>query len=213
MNIILFGPPGAGKGTQAQKLVENHNYHQISTGDLLRNEANKKSKIGIEIEKLISKGEFVSDEIVNDLLKKTLSKLDSHDPIIFDGYPRSISQASSLERILNDFKRKIDFVISLNVSRDIIQKRIMGRITCEKCNVTLNEYFDAERIKDLRCKGENLVKRKDDNLETILNRYDKYIETTKPVLDFLSKKTTIHEVDGTLKIEEITDKIEHIIKG
>ena len=213
MNIILFGPPGAGKGTQAQKLVENHNYYQISTGDLLRNEANKKSNIGVEIEKLISKGEFVSDEIVNDLLKQTLSKLNSHDPIIFDGYPRSISQASNLEQILNNFGRKIDFVISLNVSRDIIQKRIMGRVTCEKCNITLNEYFDQERIKKLSCSGKYLVKRKDDNLETILNRYDKYIETTKPVLDFLSKKTTIHEVDGTLKIEEITDKIEHIIKG
>ena len=213
MNIILFGPPGAGKGTQAQKLVENHNFYQISTGDLLRNEANKKSSIGVEIEKLISKGEFVSDEIVNNLLEQTLSKLNSHDPIIFDGYPRSISQALNLEQILNNFKRKIDFVISLNVSRDIIQKRIMGRIACEKCNIILNEYFDQERIKKLSCSGEYLVKRKDDNLETILNRYDKYIETTKPVLDFLSKKTPIHEVDGTLKIEEITDKIEHIIKG
>ena len=213
MNIILFGPPGAGKGTQAQKLVENHNYYQISTGDLLRNEANKKSNIGVEIEKLISKGEFVSDEIVNNLLKQTLSTLNSHDPIIFDGYPRSISQASNLEQILNNFKRKIDFVISLNVSRDIIQKRILGRVTCEKCNITLNKYFDQERIKKLSCSGRYLVKRKDDNLETILNRYDKYIETTKPVLDFLSKKITIHEVDGTLKIEEITDKIEHIIKG
>ena len=213
MNIILFGPPGAGKGTQAQKLVENHNFYQISTGDLLRNEANKKSEIGLEIEKLISTGEFVSDEIVNNLLKQTLSKLNSNDPIIFDGYPRSISQASNLEKILDDFKRKIDFVVSLNVSRDIIQKRIMGRIACEKCNIILNEYFDQERIKKLSCSGEYLVKRKDDNLETILNRYDKYIETTKPVLDFLSKKTPIHEVDGTLKIEEITDKIEHIIKG
>ena len=213
MNIILFGPPGAGKGTQAQKLVENHNYCQISTGDLLRKEANTKSEIGVEIEKLISNGEFVSDDIVNNLLSQTLSKLNSHDPIIFDGYPRSISQASNLEQILNDFNRKIDFIISLNVSRDIIQKRIMGRVTCEKCNITLNEYFDQERINKLSCGGEYLIKRKDDNLETILNRYDKYIETTKPVLEFLSKKTPIHEVDGSLKIEEITDKIEHIIKG
>ena len=180
MNIILFGPPGAGKGTQAQILVKNHNYYQISTGDLLRNEANKKSKIGFQIEKLISNGEFVSDEIVNNLLKQTLSTLNSDAPIIFDGYPRSISQASNLKIILNEFKRKIDFVISLNVSRDIVQKRIIGRVTCEKCNVTLNEYFDDERIKNLKCKGENLVKRKDDNLETILNRYDKYIKTTKP---------------------------------
>ena len=213
MNIILFGPPGAGKGTQAQKLVENHNYHQISTGDLLRNEVNKKSTIGEKIEKLISKGEFVSDEIVNDLLRQTLSKFSSQDRIIFDGYPRSISQASNLELILNDFERKINFVISLNVSRDIIQKRIMGRVTCEKCNITLNEFFDQERIEKLTCSGKYLVKRKDDNLETILSRYDKYIETTKPVLDFFAKKIPVHQVDGTLKIEEITSKIKHIIKG
>ena len=213
MNIILFGPPGAGKGTQAQKLTENHNYYQISTGDLLRNEAKKKSEIGLKIEKLISKGEFVSDKIVNDLLKQTLSKLNPQDSIIFDGYPRSISQASNLEKILNEFKREIDFVISLNVSRDVIQKRIQGRLTCEKCNITLNKYFDQQKIDILDCRGKYLVKRKDDNLETILNRFDKYIDTTKPVLDFLSKKKYIHEVDGTLKIEEITSKIEHIIKG
>ena len=213
MNIILFGPPGAGKGTQAQKLVENFNFKQISTGDLLRKEANKKSVIGFKIEKLISNGEFVSDEIVNDLLKQTVSKFNPNDSIIFDGYPRSLSQASNLELILNEFNRKIDYIISLNVSRDTIQKRIMGRVTCEKCNITLNEYFDQEKINKLSCNGKYLLKRKDDNLETILNRYDKYIKTTKPVLDYLSKKTPLHEVDGTLKIEEITSKIEHIIKG
>ena len=213
MNIILFGPPGAGKGTQAQKLVENFNFKQISTGDLLRKEANKKSVIGFKIEKLISNGEFVSDKIVNDLLKQTVSKFNPNDSIIFDGYPRSLSQASNLEKILNEFNRKIDYIISLNVSRDTIQKRIMGRVTCEKCNITLNEYFDQEKINKLSCNGKYLLKRKDDNLETILNRYDKYIKTTKPVLDYLSKKTPLHEVDGTLKIEEITSKIEHIIKG
>ena len=213
MNIILFGPPGAGKGTQAQRLVDNHNYFQISTGDLLRNEAKKKTDLGIEIESLISKGDFVSDEIVNNLLKSSISELDENQSIIFDGYPRTISQAKNLKNILSEFDRQIDYIISLQVSREIIEKRIIGRLTCEKCNTTLNEYFDKDKIKDLQCNGKYLVKRKDDNLETLLNRYDKYKETTKPVLDFMSKESHIDEVDGSLKIEEITGKIEGIIKG
>ena len=212
MNIILFGPPGAGKGTQAQRLVDNHNYFQISTGDLLRNEAKKKTDLGIEIETLISKGDFVSDEIVNKLLKSSISELDENQSISFDGYPRTISQAKNLKNILNEFDRQIDYIISLQVSREIIEKRIIGRLTCEKCNTTLNEYFDKDKIKDLQCNGKYLVKRKDDNLETLLNRYDKYMETTKPVLDFMSKESHIDEVDGSLKIEEITGKIEGIIK-
>ena len=212
MNIILFGPPGAGKGTQAQRLVDNHNYFQISTGDLLRNEAKKKTDLGIEIESLISKGDFVSDEIVNKLLKSSISELDENQSIIFDGYPRTISQAKNLKNILSEFDRQIDYIISLQVSREIIEKRIIGRLTCEKCNTTLNEYFDKDKIKDLQCNGKYLVKRKDDNLETLLNRYDKYMETTKPVLDFMSKESHIDEVDGSLKIEEITGKIECIIK-
>ena len=100
----------------------------------------------------------------------------------------------------------------MQVSREIIEKRIIGRLTCEKCNTTLNEYFDKDKIKDLQCNGKYLVKRKDDNLETLLNRYDKYMETTKPVLDFMSKESHIDEVDGSLKIEEISGKIEGIIK-
>ena len=212
MNIILFGPPGAGKGTQAQRLVDNHNYFQISTGDLLRNEAKKKTDLGIEIETLISKGDFVSDDIVNKLLKSSISELKENQSIIFDGYPRTISQAKNLKNILSEFDRQIDYIISLQVSREIIEKRIIGRLTCEKCNTTLNEYFDKDKIKDLQCNGKYLVKRKDDNLETLLNRYDKYMETTKPVLDFMSKESQIDEVDGSLKIEEITGKIEGIIK-
>jgi adenylate kinase len=213
VNIILFGPPGAGKGTQAQRLVDHHNYFQISTGDLLRNEAKKKTDLGIEIESLISKGDFVSDEIVNKLLKSSISELDENQSIIFDGYPRTISQTKNLKNILSEFDRQIDYIISLQVSREIIEKRIIGRLTCEKCNTTLNEYFDKDKIKDLQCNGKYLVKRKDDNLETLLNRYDKYIETTKPILDFMSKESHIDEVDGSLKIEEITGKIEGIIKG
>jgi adenylate kinase len=211
VNIILFGPPGAGKGTQAQSIVKKHNYFQLSTGDLLRNEIKKKTDLGKEIEGIISKGNFASDEIVNKLLKNTILNLKFRDRIIFDGYPRSIEQAKNLDLILNEFDQKIDLIISLVVPREIIEKRIIGRITCDKCNLTLNEFFNKEEIDLHPCGKEYFIKRKDDNLETIMSRYDIYTKTTEPVLNFLSKNSNFHEIDGTLEIDEITAKIDTFI--
>jgi len=211
VNIILFGPPGAGKGTQAQFIVKKHNYFQLSTGNLLREEVKLKTPLGIEIESLIADGKFVSDETVNTLLKKSIFNLKFRDRIIFDGYPRNVDQAKNLELILSEFDQTIGHIIFLNVSRDIIEKRIMGRMTCDKCNMTLNEFFNKEQIELHPCGKEFLAKRKDDNLEVVVARYDTYMSTTKPILDFYSKSENFTEIDGAAEIEQITNKINEVL--
>tara|TARA_B100001057_G_scaffold399009_1_gene409780 strand:- start:275 stop:838 length:564 start_codon:yes stop_codon:yes gene_type:complete len=182
VNLILIGPPGAGKGTQAKYLVEKLKNFQVSTGDILREEIQKNSEIGKKILDDMSSGKFVHDNIVNKLIENILLDPDKKDRLIFDGYPRSLSQAKNLENLLIKTDQKIDFIFFLNVSKDTIIKRIEQRKIIEK--------------------------RSDDDLETIIKRYETFMETTKPVLDFYSKNSKFYEIDGSSKIEEITAKID-----
>ena len=182
MNIILFGPPGAGKGTQAKYLAKKVNGFQISTGDILRQEIKKNSEIGKEIINDMNEGKFVNDKIVNKLIEKIIFDPNKKDKLIFDGYPRSLSQAKQLDILLKNSKQKIGHIFFLNVNKDTIIKRIEKRKIIEK--------------------------RSDDHLDTILKRYDTYMETTKPVLDFYSKNPNFYEVDGTQGIDQITAKID-----
>ncbi len=211
MNIILFGPPGAGKGTQAKNIIDKFNLYQVSTGDLLRNEIKNKTEIGNKIEKIIGQGDFVTDDIVNKLLKKVITNPSFRNRIIFDGYPRNINQVENLEIILNADNQSVNFILFLKVNKDIIEKRILGRVTCENCNKTFNKYLNKEEIENHECGRSYLKKRKDDNQETIITRYDEYMNKTKPVLDFYSTKSYFHEIDGSQKIQEITSKIEQIL--
>ena len=211
MNLILLGPPGAGKGTQAKFIANKFNLYQLSTGELLRSEIKNKTETGKKIEQIIAQGDFVVDDIVNKLLKKVIINPSYKNCIIFDGYPRNITQAENLEIILNENNQSINFILFLKVSREIIEKRILGRITCEKCNKTFNEYIDKSEIKNHMCGKDYLKKREDDNQETIITRYEEYMKKTKPVLDFYSSKSYFHVIDGSQKIEVITGKIEHII--
>ena len=212
MNVIIFGPPGAGKGTQAQNLVKKLNLYQLSTGDLLRSEIKKKTEIGKKIEQIIAQGDFVTDDIVNELLKKFITNYNYRNKIIFDGYPRNINQAKALEVMLNSDNQSINFILFLKVTRETVEKRILGRIICEKCNRTMNEYFNKEEIDKHECEKNYLKKRKDDNQETIITRYEEYMKKTKPVLDFYSSRSYFHEIDGNQKIQVITGKIEQILK-
>jgi len=212
VNLILFGPPGAGKGTQAYFIVKKYNYFQLSTGDLLRNEIKKNTLLGKEIVNIITPGEFVSDTIVNALLKQAITKPEIKNKIIFDGYPRNITQAENLKKMLKDDNQTISKIIYLKVSRDIIKKRILGRLTCEKCNITLNEFFNSDEIINHSCGKQYLKKRKDDNPQTVITRYDNYMEKTQPILDFYYSDKGFHEIDGSQKIEVITRKIDEILE-
>jgi len=212
VNIILLGPPGAGKGTQSNSIVNKFNYFQISTGDLLRSEIKKNNEIGKKIFSLISKGEFVSDEIINSILVNFISKPELKNKIIFDGYPRNLNQAEYLEIILKKNKQEIGFIIYLNVSREIIEKRILGRLICEKCNKILNEFTNQKELQNHACGKEFLKKRHDDNSETIIKRYETYMKETNPILKLYSNRSNFFDIDASVQIDEITTKIEEILK-
>ncbi len=186
MNIILFGPPGAGKGTQAKNLVNKLDSFQISTGDILRDEIKKDSDIGRKIINYMNDGKFVDDEIVNKIIKSIIYDPNKNNKLIFDGYPRTIEQAKNLDLWLKGTNQKINYIFFLNVNKETIIKRIEKRKILEK--------------------------RSDDDLDTILKRYDKYMDSTKPVLDYYSDKSNFREIDGSLEIDEITSKISSILR-
>ncbi len=185
MNIIIFGPPGAGKGTQAKNLVNRLNNFQISTGDMLRDEIRKDTDIGKKIIDSMNDGKFVDDNIVNKLLEKVIFDPQKKNKLIFDGYPRTINQAKNLENLLTKSNQQIDYIFFLNVNKNAIIKRLEKRKILEK--------------------------RTDDDADTILKRYDTYMDITKPVLEYYSKNKNFHEVDGSMEINDIYQKIEEIL--
>ena len=186
MNIIIFGPPGAGKGTQAKNLVKKLNSFQISTGDILRDEIKKDTDVGKKIVNNMNNGKFVDDDIVNKLLEKIVFDDTKKNRLIFDGYPRTIKQAKNLDLLLAASKQQIDFIFFLNVNKESIIKRIEKRKVEEK--------------------------RGDDDLDTILKRYDTYLKTTSPVLDYYSSKQNFYKLDGNLEIDQINKQIKGFLK-
>jgi len=211
MNLILFGPPGAGKGTQANRIVKDFNLKQVSTGDLLREEIKFKSKLGKTIESIINSGKLVSDEIVYSLIEKVISDDNFSNKLIFDGYPRNLSQVYTLNTILKKFDQKISAVISLNVDKEIIIKRIKGRVTCTNCFKIFNVFFNPPSKSNHTCDDKYLTKRSDDNSDTIIKRYDTYKSQTKPILDYFRENSSFYEIDGNMEIDKIYNKINSIL--
>ena len=185
MNIIIFGPPGAGKGTQSDFIVKRHNLFHVSTGDLLRNEIKKKTPLGEQISSIVNKGSLVSDEIVSTLIRNVVSIVEYKNRFIFDGYPRNLLQAKNLDKILNENEQKIDLVLKLSVSLDTIKKRILERQVLEK--------------------------RADDNEEIAIKRFKTYELSTEPVIEYYKKLNILKEINGERSITQINKEISDII--
>ena len=212
MNIILFGPPGAGKGTQSDNLVKDFNLHKVSTGDLLRNEIKINTPLGIKIKSIIDKGQLVSDDIIESLVDKILSNKKIFNRLIFDGVPRNLNQVKILNDLLVKHKQKISCVLSLTVDRDTIIKRVLGRQVCSKCGLIFNEFFNKPNNDTHLCDKKYLTKRSDDNTSTIVSRFDTYSKEALPILDFYKKQGILNEIQGMMQIDVIYKEIKAIIQ-
>ena len=187
MNIVIFGPPGAGKGTQSKFIVKKYNIYQLSTGDLLRSEIKNGTELGNKIASIMNSGELVSDKIVSDLIEKFISNQTYKNQIIFDGYPRTLSQAKNLDILLKKYKQKIDIVLKLNVTLETIKKRILERKSKEK--------------------------RADDNEDIAIKRFQTYEKSSEPVLDYYRRTKLVKVVNGENSISQINDEISGLIDG
>ena len=208
MNIILFGAPGAGKGTQAQELTKKYEIPQISTGDILRAAIANKTPLGLEAKKLMDEGKLVSDDIVNGLVEARLQEADCEKGFILDGFPRTVAQAEALDGILEKFNKKIEKVIALDVSDDEIIERITGRRVSKKTGKIYHIKYNPPVDEN----PEDLEQRADDNEETVVKRLEVYNKQTAPVLDYYKKQGKVYTVDGTKKLEEITKDIIEILE-
>lgn len=214
-NIIFIAPPAAGKGTQSEILMNKHGYVHISTGDLLRNEVESKSELGLKLTEIMSSGELVSDEIVTELLRKRLSEKDTESGFILDGYPRNIAQAKILDDLLKSLGKEIGAVIYLDMDINTAMHRALGRLTCPKCGRGYNKYEEATKPKDEGlcddCKIA-LTSRSDDNEDTFKIRFNAYIENTEPLLDYYKEIGILNVIDNSGTPSETSALIESVIK-
>lgn len=217
MNLILFGPPGAGKGTQSSFLVESEKMFQLSTGDLLRAELKSGSDLSKQLKEIMDAGKLVSDDIINNLIEKKISDPNVKNNIIFDGFPRNLEQAKSLDDMLNKYNQKISAIINLKVDYSVLVKRISGRVSCSICKKPFNEFFDPpvepNKCSNNKCVSRELIKRSDDNESTVTNRLKTYDDQTLPILDYYRKKGIVKDVDAMKAINEVTGEIKSIISN
>ena len=215
MNIILLGPPGAGKGTQASRLVERRGMVQLSTGDMLRAAVKAETPVGLKAKAVMEAGELVSDEIVSGIIGEALDGLSADTGVIFDGYPRTEAQAHSLDAILSTRGRTLDHVVELDVNEDALVERITGRFTCATCGEGYHDKFKTPKVADTcdKCGGNEFKRRPDDNEETVRTRMAEYRAKTAPILPIYEARGIVSRVDGMAEMEDVAVAIAAILDG
>ena len=213
MNIILLGPPGAGKGTQAQRLVERHGMRQLSTGDMLRAAVKAATPVGLQAKAVMERGELVSDEIVSALIGEELDAMGPETGAIFDGYPRTAAQAAALDDILSQRSRSLDHVIELEVDEEALVERITGRFSCANCGKGYHDKFERPQVDGTcdKCGSTEFKRRPDDNEETVRTRMAEYRAKTAPILPIYEARGIVARVDGMADMDQVTAAIEQVI--
>ena len=213
MNIILLGPPGAGKGTQAARLEADRGMVQLSTGDMLRAARKADTPLGHQVAAVMDSGALVSDEIVSALIDDRLASLTADKGTIFDGYPRTAPQAESLDTLLEAHGRRLDVVIELAVDEDALVERITGRFSCAKCGANYHDTFKMPKVADTCdvCGNHEFKRRPDDNEATVRTRMEEYRAKTAPILPIYQARGLVHHVDGMADIDHVTSAIEAIL--
>lgn len=213
MNIILLGPPGAGKGTQAQRLVERHGMRQLSTGDMLRAAVKAATPVGLQAKAVMERGELVSDEIVSALIGEELDAMGPETGAIFDGYPRTAAQAHSLDTILGQRGRSLDHVVELAVDEEALVERITGRFTCANCGKGYHDKFERPLVEGVcdKCGSTEFKRRPDDNEATVRTRMAEYRAKTAPILPIYDARGIVSRVDGMADMDQVTASIERAI--
>ncbi|RID83421.1 adenylate kinase [Peribacillus asahii] len=214
MNLVLMGLPGAGKGTQAEKIVEKYNIPHISTGDMFRTAIKDGTELGMQAKSFMDQGALVPDEVTIGIVRERLSKDDCKKGFLLDGFPRTVAQAEALENILTDLDRQINFVINIDVDKDILMERLTGRRICKSCGSTYHLVFNPPAKEDTcdRCGGE-LYQRADDNAETVQNRLDVNLKQTQPLLDFYGEKGYLQNINGQQDINKVFEDVDALLEG